>query len=106
MHKDHYKVLKLLLGKKQIPDRLDSARHYCWTEGFIDGSDNVTEVGKCAMYEFQHRYMKWWIPVIISIAALVLSALIWLLPRRQVVELPVNGDTAYIVDIHHAPLEP
>lgn len=35
----------------------------------------ISEEGRSALHEHQHKYMKWWIPVIISIVAILISLL-------------------------------
>lgn len=105
MNRQQYRTLKKMCNKHNnhiLPDT-DPVADYLLSNEYVTVKDSVyvvTEHGKSAMYEFRHRFMRWWIPVIISLASLAVSLLVWLFPRQQAIHITGDSDTTYTVDIH------
>lgn len=85
MNKNQYKFLKKLdksctINWNDLSETERSMQRYLQSLGYIHQTItnktpqySVTQKGKDEMFQFTLKYYRWWIPVIISLAALTVS---------------------------------
>lgn len=69
-------ICKYLLANSFIKNRkqLDHAMEDMYNSKALPANIEITQAGEAALYEFRSKFYKWWIPVVISVVSVALSA--------------------------------
>lgn len=69
-------ICKYLLTNSFIKNRkqLDHAMEDMYNSKALPANIEITQAGEAALYEFRSKFYKWWIPVVISVVSVALSA--------------------------------
>lgn len=85
MNKHQYKFMKMLnkvelISSKSLTENENEMCKYLQLNGYIMQEMihqvehyKVTQAGKSAMFDFKIKYYRWWVPVIVSALALLIS---------------------------------